>query len=620
LKLKLITAAWWTVPSLVCLMLYWPGLLAWFQQDDFVWLNLPNQAHGWHGLLHTLFAPTVQGTWRPLSERVFFLTFGWMFGAHALPYRIWVFLTQFANLVLLASITTRLTRSRAAGFWAAILWVANSKLATVMSWSCEYILVLCGFFLLLGLHFFLRYIETSERRYYVWTWAVFLCGFLAMESNVVFPLLVGSYTLLCARKYFRATLPFFAASAVYAILHLVLAPNHGTVAYTMHIDGAIPATVWTYWRRTFEPVNLRYLTPFSPVEGTAQMAACSLALIGFTIYQAWRRQWLALVLLAWYGITLGPVIPLRDHITDYYLTLPAMCLAMLAGYALASAWRAGPLWKALSAVVAAAFLVQSLPVAWRTAEWYRQRAERQKTLVMGVARAHELHPGKVILLDGVPDDLFWGAVAQRPFLFLRIPDVYLAPGWEAHITPHGEMDDVSTFALPADETLQGLDDDRVEVYRVGHGPLKNITHHYDVPAGAAESLGLARIDMSDPLAGARLGPTWFPREEGFRWMPRTASVHMPGPRTAGQKLYLTAICQPAQVEKGPLGMTVTVDGVRLAPVQFTKGSVETTFALGLPGEVVGKRDIEITVEVSRTAKVGADTRELGLAFGRFEIR
>jgi hypothetical protein len=42
--------------------------------------------------------------------------------------------------------------------------------------------------------------------------------------------------------------------------------------------------------------------------------------------------------------------------------------------------------------------------------------------------------------------------------------------------------------------------------------------------------------------------------------------------------------------------------------------------LGLPGEVVGKRDIEITVEVSRTAKVGADTRELGLAFGRFEIR
>jgi len=623
LKRKLLAAAWWTVPSLLCLMLYWPGLLAWFQQDDFVWLNLPNQVYGWHSLLHTLFQPTVQGTWRPLSERVFFLAFGGMFGADALPYRIWVFLTQFANLVLLASITTRLTRSRAAGFWAAILWVANSKLATVMSWSCEYILVLCGFFLLLALHFFLRYIETSERRYYFWTWAAFLCGFLAMETNVVFPLLVGSYTLLCSRKYFRATLPFFAASAVYATLHLILAPNQGTVPYTMHIDGAIPATIWTYWRRTFEPVNLRYLTPFSPVEGTAQMAACSVALIGFTIYQAWRRQWLPLVLLAWYGITLGPVIPLRDHITDYYLTLPAMCLAMLAGYALASAWRADLTWKimpkALSAVVAAAFLMQSLPVAWRGAEWYRNRSETQRTLVMGVARAHQLHPGKVILLDGVSDDLFWGAIEQRPFLFLRIPDVYLTPGSEARITPNGQMDDVSKFVLPLDETLRGLDDNDIEVYRAGPGPLKNITSHFAIPAGA-ENSGPLRIDMSDPLVAPRLGPTWYPREVGFRWMPRTASVRMPGPRTAGQQLYLTALCQTAQLEKGPLEMTVTVDGARLAPVQFTKGNVETTFAFVLPGEAVGKRDIEVTVEVSRTARVGADTRDLGLAFGRFEIK
>ena len=71
LKRKLLTAAWWTVPSLVCMILYWPGVLAWFQQDDFVWLNLPNQTHGWHGLLRTLFQPTVHGTWRPLSERVF---------------------------------------------------------------------------------------------------------------------------------------------------------------------------------------------------------------------------------------------------------------------------------------------------------------------------------------------------------------------------------------------------------------------------------------------------------------------------------------------------------------------------------------------------------------------
>jgi len=620
LRRKLVTAAYWAVPSILCLILYWPGLLAWFQQDDFVWLNLTNQAHGWDGWLRTLFEPTQQGTWRPLSERAFFLAFGAMFGSDALPYRIWVFLTMFANLALLQSITARMTRWRAAGFCAAILWLVNGKLATVMSWTCEYILVACGFFLLLALHFFLRYIETGERRYYIWTWAVFLTGFLAMETNIVFPALAASYALLCARRYFRRTLPFFAASAVYGILHLVFAPNQGTIPYTMHFDSAIPATLWTYWRRSFEPIGLRHLSPFAPVVGGLLMAACTLALLAFTVWQARRKQWLALVLFAWYLITLGPVVPLRDHITDYYLTLPAMCLAMLGGYALVWAWRQGAVWKAVSAVLVAGFVAQHAPVGRRIAEWYRERGEAQRALVLGVARAHELHPDKVILLDGVDDELFWGAIAQRPFLFLRIPDVYLTPGSEAAISPHPELDDVSKFVLPADEARSGLQRGQVVVYRAGAGPLLNITKQYVPPAGAAAASAPLRVDVSDPLATDYLGPGWYPVESGIRWMGRTASLRMPGPRTAGQRLYATAICPAAQLKSGPLPMTVAVDGVRLPPAPFTKGDGWSTFDFALPPESVGNGEINIAVEVSRTVRIGADRRDLGLAFGHFDIK
>jgi hypothetical protein len=620
LKRKLLTAAYWAVPSILCLVLYWPGLLAWFQQDDFVWLNLPNQAHGWDGWLRTLFAPTVQGTWRPLSERAFFLAFGAMFGSDALPYRIWVLLTMCANLALVAAVTARLTRSRAAGFWAAIFWIANSKLATVMSWTCEYILVACGFFLLLALHLFLRYTETRDLKYYLWTWLAFLTGFLAMETNVVFPLLAGSYALVCASQYFRRTLPFLVVSAAYGILHMLLAPNQGTVPYTMHFDGAIPATFWTYWRRAFEPVNQRALSPFSPVAGTAEMIACTVALLAFAIYQARRKQWLPALFLAWYAILLGPVVPLRDHITDYYLTLPAMALAMAGAYALVCAWRAGVGWRILSAVLAAGFLVQQAPVGRHVAQWYRDRGAAQEALVMGVAQAHELHPGKTLLLDGVDDDLFWGSIQQRPFLFLQIPDVYLTPGSEQRITPHPEMDDVSKFVLPADETRRALDRDQVVVYRAGAGPLQNITHQYVPPAGPAAAGAPLRVDVGDPLVADRLGPTWYARESGFRWMPRQASLRMPGPQSPGQKLYVTAICPTEQLAKGPLEMTLTVDGVRLAPVRFTKGNAEATFAFPLPAATIGKSDIEIGVELSRTVRIGSDRRDLGLAFGKFEIK
>jgi hypothetical protein len=287
---------------------------------------------------------------------------------------------------------------------------------------------------------------------------------------------------------------------------------------------------------------------------------------------------------------------------------------------LVAAWRAGLPWQALSAMLVAAFLVQSLPVAWRTADWYRRRGEVQRELVMGVARAHDLHPGKVILLDGVNDDLFWGAISQRPFLFLRIPDVYLTPGSQARITPHPELDDVAKFVLPADETRRGLDHDDIVVYRTGPGLLKNITHRFEVPADLPQNSGALRIDMADPLVTTHLGPTWYPREEGFRWMPRTASVRMPGPRTPEQKLYITAICPAAQLQKGPLDMTVTIDSVRLGPVHFTKGNVETTFNFAVPAEAIGKQEIEITLELSRTVRVASDPRDLGLAFGRLEIK
>jgi hypothetical protein len=350
------------------------------------------------------------------------------------------------------------------------------------------------------------------------------------------------------------------------------------------------------------------------------MAGCTLALLAFTIYQARRKQWLALVLFIWYAITLGPVVPLRDHITDYYLTLPAMCLAMLGGYALVWTWRQGAAWKVVSAALVAGFMVQHAPVGWRMAEWYRERGAAQEALVLGVARAHELHPGNVILLDGVDDDLFWGAIQQRPFLFLRIPDVYLAPGSEAGISPHPELDDVSKFVLPADEARAGLQKGQIVVYHAGDGPLRNITHQYVPPTGPAADSGPLRVDVSDPLAADYLGPGWYRLESGIRWMGRVASVRMPGPRTAGRRLYLTAICPAAQVQNGPLETTLTVDGVRLAPTQFTKGDAWSTVDFALPPQAAGKSEIDITVEVSRTVRIGADRRDLGLAFGQFEIK
>ena len=143
--------------------------------------------HDLRSLWDALFQPRAQGTIRPWSERVFFMGFYALFGLDALPFRVWVFLTQFANLALLASITRRLTGSGAAGLLAAVFWLANSSLAQLMAWTSAYNQILCAFFILLAFHFLLRYIETGQRRYQVFQWCAFLLGFGAQELNVVYP-------------------------------------------------------------------------------------------------------------------------------------------------------------------------------------------------------------------------------------------------------------------------------------------------------------------------------------------------------------------------------------------------------------------------------------------------
>ena len=137
MRRKLETGVWWILPPAFALWVYWSGIFAWFQQDDFVWLHLPATVHNTRDLFWAVFRPAQHGTWRPLPERAYFLTLEYFFGYNALPYRILAFVTQCANFALVAVITRRLSGSRLAGLLAAVFWIACWQLIVVMSWSSE---------------------------------------------------------------------------------------------------------------------------------------------------------------------------------------------------------------------------------------------------------------------------------------------------------------------------------------------------------------------------------------------------------------------------------------------------------------------------------------------------
>jgi hypothetical protein len=117
-----------------------------------------------------------------------------------------------------------------------------------------------------------------------------------------------------------------------------------------------------------------------------------------------------------------------------------------------------------------------------------------------------------------------------------------------------------------------------------------------------------------------LGPGWYPPDSGVRWMAKQANLRMGGPQSRGERLYIEGYCTDAQFADGPLPVRISVDGLRLAETEVRAGGNRFHLSFDLPDQLVGRSGVNLSVEVGRTFRAGTDIRDLGLAFGIFEIR
>jgi len=117
-----------------------------------------------------------------------------------------------------------------------------------------------------------------------------------------------------------------------------------------------------------------------------------------------------------------------------------------------------------------------------------------------------------------------------------------------------------------------------------------------------------------------LGPEWYESDGDHRWMPQRATLRMGAPPSAGMKLYMRGACAEDLLRAGPLPVKVTVNGIALPPAEIRPGETSFELSFPLPDSVVGKPDMHVTVESGRSFRPASDPRELGLAFGTFEVK
>jgi hypothetical protein len=391
------------------LAFYWRGLGDWFYQDDFGWLHL-GPATGFTNFLSILFLPKAHGNIRPWSENLFFYGLKALFGVNPLPFRIVVFATVGADVVLLAAVVRRLTGSMLAAASAPILWLANPNVAPALCWTSIYNESQYLVFVLLAFLLFLRGKYWQQM-------IVFALGLGSLEMAVMYPVIALAYALLYDRAKVLRTAPLFVISAAYTVLHFWAAPATKSGPYAIHIDARIFHTIESYINLALGPQDLAQFhwdwPAWLTVAGTVVIGAGVIA----AIIVAGRA---GLFGLAWFLAFLVPMLPLPDHVEEYTLTGPIMGLAIILAGALGRRPRA-------IAGLAVLYLAICLPAAWDVTSWHIARSFIARDLVTGIVAYDHAHPDKTLLITGLSTDQFYAGFADRPFDSFGLQNIFIAP-------------------------------------------------------------------------------------------------------------------------------------------------------------------------------------------------
>ncbi len=596
------------LPLVVCLALFHRGLFSWFVQDDFGSLLLAIGTRTWADAFHWLTQPLAQGVLRPLPDAYFYIVLYKLAGLNALPYRIAVFATQFANLLLLTSIARRFAGSPGAALGGTLVWTVNVSLVVGMVWTSGYSQILCCFFLLGGFLLFLKYVETGRASFWWAQCAAFLLGLGTLEIAAVYPFLLIAYCLVAARSHVWKTAPLAAIAIAYGAFSVWMIPRATSGPYVMHFDVTILRTLWHYWTVA---LGIFVFARDLPLGRLPALALSFLLTAGLAVAIAKadaRRRGLAIVGIGWFLLTLAPVLPLRDQQMDYYLTIPTIGLALTVAALLPAVPRAAAaVWLGIYFVCSVAFIPAGL-------KFWDGRSQLARRLILSAQEARAAHPDRVLLLSGVTELLYYSAVYDRGLTVGGVTNIFLMP--EGKIVSKPGFRPLERYELRQEVVEDLVKQDRAEVFQVApDGSLRNVSGNYR-RAPLTEGGVPGWLDLGLPDKTSSLGPGWHGVTDGVRWMSGRAEVRLMAPTHRGSRLRIRAIAPP--LPEYAVRVTVTVNGIVVGNADIRDPS-STEHVFALPDSLMNASELKVTLKTNRTFRVPPDVRELGAAFGVIEV-
>ncbi len=290
--------------------------------------------------------------YRPLSPISFALSYV-AFGLNPVPYHAINILLHAINVVLVFLLLRRAMGDDTKAALAAAIFAVHPAQAEAVSWISarggpQHLL-----FMLLAMLSYLKWDEEKQRHWlYAASMILYILSMLTRESGIVLPILILAWCALVPRadrpgdrSSFRQSLvrlaPFFAVACGYILWHIhVLGkvgqlPPHGGSLFT-HGLVAIRTTA-EYIRMAFAPIALtiKHIPPplkelYGPSTG---VALCAIILAIYFPLRLRRRSWLYPLGMAWFFITLFPVmniLPIQTYVNERLLYAPIIGFAIFA--------------------------------------------------------------------------------------------------------------------------------------------------------------------------------------------------------------------------------------------------------------------------------------------------
>lgn len=355
---------------IVAFVLYFPSLFTFYTNDDFFHLKIANvnTLNGFLNFFNLIKAPEGWSLYRPLTTQVFYLISIKFFNLNPLPLHIISFLFLFLNIFLVFALTRILIKNNGGAILAAFFYATSATHFGHLYFLGAFQELGMTTFFLVSILLFIKFVLQKKYAFYLVSLLTFVFALLSKETAVVLPfvlVLVGIFRLIIKeeavslKKLFAYLIPYFILLAVYFFLRLKYYGFATGESYIwdfsikrvvntlgwygfwsfnlpeMLVDFVGPGlhfnlNLFKYWPSQIIPILLLFVVEIVSIFYLILKSK----FLNYKQSLALRTKSSILILfcIAWFVMTLIPVLFLPLHKFTFYLTLPLVGIVILLGY------------------------------------------------------------------------------------------------------------------------------------------------------------------------------------------------------------------------------------------------------------------------------------------------